>query len=275
MPEGPEIRQAADQVEKALKDRTVLDLHFAFSHLQDYEDLLKGQKVTHVDTKGKAMLIQFSNDYTIYSHNQLYGKWYVRNAYNYPKTNRQLRLAIHNEKKSALLYSASDIEVLRHDEVEHHPFIAKIGPDLLSEPITANELVKCFESDRFRRRRWTALLLNQAFIAGIGNYLRSEILFTAGIHPDLRPMDCTPFQLEKAAKASLDLMWRSYQHKGVTNDLQLAERLKAQGAKRYQYRHWVFNREGDPCRICGTEIVKFRASSRRCYYCPHCQSKEE
>ncbi|MFG6146747.1 endonuclease VIII [Halobacillus sp. B23F22_1] len=275
MPEGPEIRKAADQVEKALKDRTVLDLHFAFPHLQDYEDVLKGQKVTKVDTKGKAMLIQFTNDYTIYSHNQLYGKWYVRNAYNYPKTNRQLRLAIHNENKSALLYSASDIEVLRNYEVDHHPFIAKIGPDLLSEPITADALAARFKSDRFRRRRWTALLLDQAFIAGIGNYLRSEILFVAGIHPEIRPMDCTPVQLEKAAKASIELMWRSYEHKGITNDLELAERLKAQGEKRWQYRHWVFNRGGEPCRICGTEIVKFRAASRRCYFCPSCQSKEE
>ncbi|MCP3026937.1 endonuclease VIII [Halobacillus sp. A5] len=275
MPEGPEIRKAADQVEKALKGREVLDLHFAFPHLEEYESILKGQEVIHVDTKGKAMLIRFSNDYTIYSHNQLYGKWYVRNAYNYPKTNRQLRLAIHIEKKSALLYSASNIEVLRNYEVEAHPFIAKAGPDILSEHVTAHDLLLRFTSDRFRRRRWTALLLDQGFIAGIGNYLRSEILFAAGIHPGHRPMDCTSSQLEKAARASIDLMWRSYQHKGITNDLSLAERLKAQGAKRYQYRHWVFNREGQACRICGTEVVKIIAASRRCYYCPYCQRKEE
>jgi endonuclease VIII len=66
------------------------------------------------------MLIRFDNGYTIYSHIQLYGKWYIRN----PKTNRQLRLAIHNENKSALLYSASDIEVLRDEEVPGHPFVS-------------------------------------------------------------------------------------------------------------------------------------------------------
>ncbi|MFP3339142.1 DNA-formamidopyrimidine glycosylase family protein, partial [Micrococcus sp. SIMBA_131] len=102
---------------------------FAFEQLKGYESLLSGAQVTRVDTKGKAMLIRFDNGYTIYSHNQLYGKWVIRNAYNYPKTNRQLRLALHNEKKSALLYSASDIEVLRDEEVPLHPFIAKVGPD--------------------------------------------------------------------------------------------------------------------------------------------------
>ncbi|WP_101841860.1 endonuclease VIII [Halobacillus sp. Marseille-P3879] len=275
MPEGPEIRKAADQVEKALKGRPVLDVYFAFPSLKDYEDLLKGEEVIKVDTKGKAMLIRFSNQYSIYSHNQLYGKWYVRNAYNYPKTNRQLRLALHNEKKSALLYSASDIEVMRHEEAAVHPFIMKAGPDLLNEPIQSAELISRFHSDRFRRRRWSALLLDQTFIAGVGNYLRSEILFAAGIHPHLRPMDCTENQLTKAAEASIELIWRSYEHGGITNDLALAKRLKAQGAEREQYRHWVFNREGQPCRICGTEIRKIIANSRRCYFCPRCQSKEE
>ncbi|WP_173918884.1 endonuclease VIII [Halobacillus sp. Marseille-Q1614] len=274
MPEGPEIRRAADDVEKAITGKPVLDIFFAFDHLKDYESLLKSANILKVETKGKAMLICFDNGYTVYSHNQLYGKWYIRNAHNYPKTNRQLRFAIHNEEKSALLYSASDIEVLRNEEVEIHPFIAKVGPDLLNDYVTADELVERFKSSRFRRRRWTALLLDQAFIAGVGNYLRSEILFVAGIHPDLRPMDCTDQQLKKAAVACIELMWRSYEHKGITTDIELAERLKAKGAKRYEYRHWVFNREGKPCRIDGSEIIKFKAGSRRCYYCPTCQSKE-
>ncbi len=149
MPEGPEIRRAADQVERALQHKTVVEIHFAFPQLQDYEDLLRGAMVTRVDTKGKAMLIRFDNGYTIYSHNQLYGKWYIRNVYNYPKTNRQLRLALHNEKKSALLYSASDIEVLRDEEVQEHPFIAKIGPDILSEKVTAEELFLRIKDKKF------------------------------------------------------------------------------------------------------------------------------
>ncbi|MBH0230252.1 endonuclease VIII [Halobacillus yeomjeoni] len=273
MPEGPEIRRAADQVEKAVIGRPVLNLSFAFEHLQQYESMLQGSFISRVETKGKAMLIRFDNGFTIYTHNQLYGKWVIRNAYNYPKTNRQLRLAIHNEKKSALLYSASDIEVMRDEEVPHHPFIAKIGPDVLNEPVSAEDLKTRFMEKRFRNRKWTSLLLDQSFIAGIGNYLRSEILFVANIHPDLRPVDCTEDQLTKAAEATIDLMWRSYENKGITNDIELAESLKAKGAKRYEYRHWVFNRAGQPCRIDGTEIIKFTAGSRRCYYCPTCQKK--
>lgn len=273
MPEGPEIRRAADQVEKALQKGTVLDVYFAFDQLKGYESILKGASVKRVDTKGKAMLIRFDNGYTIYSHNQLYGKWYVRNAYHYPKNNRQLRLALHNEKKSALLYSASDIEVLRDEEVPLHPFVAKVGPDLLSEEVTAEQLKERFQSKAFHGKKWTSLLLDQSFIGGIGNYLRSEILFLAGIHPDYRPKDCSEEQLERAAEATITLVKQSYIHNGITNDLELAMKLKEEGKTRREYRHWVFNREAQPCRIDGTEILKMKAGSRRLYYCPTCQSK--
>ncbi|MCA1055727.1 endonuclease VIII [Rossellomorea aquimaris] len=271
MPEGPEIRRAADRIERALQHKPVLDIHFAFPQLQGYEDILLGAVVKKVDTKGKAMLIRFDNGYTIYSHNQLYGKWYVRSLYNYPNTNRQLRLALHNEKKSALLYSASDIEVLRDEEVDGHPFISKVGPDILSEKVTAETLLERIKSKKFFRRKWTNFLLDQGFVAGIGNYLRSEILYVAHIHPSLRPVDCSEGQLQDAADAIIFLMEQSYQTGGITNDLQLVEKLKAEGVTRSRYRHWVFNRAGASCFVCGTEIEKTVAASRRLYYCPSCQ----
>ncbi len=271
MPEGPEIRKAADEVEKAVKGRDILEVHFGLERLQGYEELLQGAVVTGVDTKGKAMLTRFSNGYTVYSHNQLYGKWIIRNVYNYPKTNRQLRFAIHNEKKSALLYSASDIEVLPDEEVALHPFIARAGPDILSEPVTPDMLVERLESKKFFRRKWSSLLLDQGFVAGIGNYLRSEILFTSGISPLIRPADTLPERLQLAAEKTIELIEQSYRHKGITNDLGLAEKLKAEGKTRRQYRHWVFAREGQSCRLCGTPITKIQAASRRLYFCEECQ----
>ena len=85
-----------------------------------------------VETRGKAMLIHNDNDLSIYSRNQLYGRWYIRKRHSYPRTCRQLRLAIHNARKSALLYSAPDIEVLEPAQIETHPFLSKLGPDVLS-----------------------------------------------------------------------------------------------------------------------------------------------
>lgn len=271
MPEGPEIRLAADKVAGAIVGQPTTAVFFAFAALKPYEAQLTGVAVTAVDTYGKAMVTRFANGLAVYSHNQLYGLWRVSQAGTLPDTTRQLRLAIHNAEQSALLYSASEIEVLREGEIDSHPFISRIGPDLLHQTTTVGLIRQRLEDGRFNGRSLTALLLDQQFLAGLGNYLRSEILFVSGLHPSLRPKDCTPAQLDKLAEACHNLTWQSYRHRGITNDLALADTLKAQSHDYPDYRFWVFNREDKPCYQCGTPIVKETLGGRRLYYCPICQ----
>ena len=273
MPEGPEIKIAADQIAKAIALKPIAEIFFAFEHLKPYQDILKQHLVTGVDTKGKGMLIRFDNGLNIYSHNQLYGKWLIRSAYNYPETKRQLRLAIHNQQKSALLYSASDIEVLDQKAIAHHPFLSRLGLDVLDDKTTVEQVEARFCNQSFQRRRFTSLLLDQHFLAGLGNYLRSEILFVARLHPTLRPIDCTEAQIAAIAKQAIAIPQQSYQTKGITNDLAIVQKLKEKGYKRQDYRHWVFGREDRPCYVCNTSIVKEVSGGRRYYFCPECQKK--
>lgn len=272
MPEGPEIHLAADQIAAALAGEVAREVYFAFEALKPYEAELSGCVVARVRAKGKAMVIQFDNGLSIYSHNQLYGIWVVRDAYNYPKTRRQLRLAIHTARKSALLYSASDIEVLRDYELAEHPYLKRLGPDVLDPEVTLEQVVDRFHHKSFYWRRLANLLLDQQFLAGLGNYLRSEILFVARVNPTLRPADCTGDQIRRLAEAALTLARQSYRTKGITNSLELAENLRQQGFSRNEYRFWVFNRQGEACRVCGIPIEKVTLSGRRLYCCPSCQT---
>jgi len=275
MPEGPEIRIAADKLADALAGRVAIEVFFAFEHLKPYEEILAGEIVTAVSARGKAMLIHFANDMTIYSHNQLYGQWEVRPAYDYPDSKRQLRLAIHNREQSALLYSASDIEVLRDEELDEHPYLRRLGLEPLDPAVTAEQIVNRLKDERFRRRSLGALLLDQGFLAGVGNYLRSEILFAAGLRPALRPMDLTEAQLERLAAAALKLARQSYETQGITNDLRLVERLRQEGVPWRQYRFQVFNRADRPCYVCGGPISREMVGGRRFYFCPACQTKND
>ena len=68
MPEGPEIRRAADRIGKALVGRTVVDGRWPFPTLSDKTHLLLNQEVIEVTSKGKAMLIRLDNGWTMYSH---------------------------------------------------------------------------------------------------------------------------------------------------------------------------------------------------------------
>ena len=196
----------------------------------------------------------------------------IRRAYNYPDTKRQLRLAIHNQNKSALLYSASDIEVLDEKAIASHPFLSRLGLDVLDRNTTTKKVKTRLLDKSFYRRRFTSLFLDQRFLAGLGNYLRSEILFVARVHPTLRPFDCSQEQIFALAKATLKVPWQSYETQGITNDLKIVQQLKKQGYKRKDYRHWVFGREERPCYVCHTSIIKEISGGRRYYYCPHCQS---
>lgn len=95
----------------------------------------------------------------------------------------------------------------------------------------------------------------------------------AGVHPTLRPVDCTFEQLAKLAMAAIAVSRQSYQTHGITNDLDIVATLKQQGYPRRAYRHFAFNRDGQPCFVCGTEILKVTLAGRRLYYRPKCQSR--
>ena len=272
MPEGPEIKLAADSIDAVLSNRKVEDIFFAFDHLKKFERQIKGRKIRSVATRGKAILISIDSGQVIYSHNQLYGRWYVTKKGVVPSTGRQLRLAIHNRTASAFLYSASDIEVLSTTALPQHKFLSKLGPDLLSESPSEEEIVTRLQSARFRKRQLGGLLLDQGFLAGLGNYLRAEILFSAGLHPTCKPTDCNTKELNKLANQILKLTHRSYKTRDVVNSPSLVKKLKEAGlTKREQYRFSVYDREGAPCYSCRTPIERIPSSGRHIYFCPACQ----
>lgn len=271
MPEGPEIRRVADRLGKVLSDQTLSGVTFAFEHLKPFERIFTGQRVVSVNSWGKALLISFDDGHVMYSHNQLYGRWAVGRVQSPPRLNRSLRVSLETERHVAHLYSASDISIWHADTLNDHPFLSKLGPDILTHQVTADMIVARLESPEFTRKRLGGLMLDQHFLAGIGNYLRSEILFFAGLQSHWRACDLTPEQRRCLASTIIEITHRAYQLAGVTNTEAWRLPLKAQGLRRARWRHAVFNRAGEPCHACGTGIEKINVTSRRLYFCPHCQ----
>ena len=174
---------------------------------------------------------------------------------------------------SAILYSASEIEVLGTDAVATHPYIARLGLELLDPRVTLKQVLSQVEATRFARRNLAGLLLDQGFLAGIGNYLRSDILFVARLHPQMRPLDLTASQRQALARAALELTRQSYRLRGITNDPHRAQQLKAAGWTYARYRHWVFERTGEACHVCGGAIRRIDSGGRGLFLCDHCQPK--
>ena len=271
MPEGPEIRRAAMRIDKVLRGREAEVVDFAQPHLQRYRSVLSGQQIDWVSSRGKALLTRFSNELTLYSHNQLYGRWYIVRRDQLPATNRTLRVAIHTATHSALLYSASDIEVLTPETLPLQKYLARLGPDALDDRVHWRDIVALLESPQFRRRTLAALYLDQGFVAGIGNYLRSEILFEARVNPFDRPCDLTRGQSGRLARATLDLTRQSLATAGITNKPSRVARARRAGLSRRHYRFAIFDRQGEACFGCKNPVQRLDVSGRRIYLCSICQ----
>lgn len=275
MPEGPEIRRAADRIATILTGEVAEDVYLKFEHLQCWRSLLEGHAIVAVESRGKAMLIHSAAGITLYSHNQLYGRWYTRRRGSKPpKTTRDLRLEITNRRGTASLYSASEIHVMLTEDVAQFPPIQKLGPDLLSASVDDAAVLARLSEPAFQRRALAGLYLNQGFLCGPGNYLRSEILFVAGLHPRRTLKSLSDDERVRLAKVSRALTLRAYHTGGITADAALVERLKAKRWPRRRYRHYVFARAGGRCHRCQGSIAKEAISSRRIYICRRCQPLE-
>lgn len=272
MPEGPEIRRAADQIAEILEGETVTTVRFGQPWLRSFANQLQGHKVEQIETRGKALLTHFDHGLSIYSHNQLYGIWKVVKGHNLPKTNRSMRLLLQTARHSAVLYSASDISVWETQELASHPFLAKIGPDVMDPLLTWRTVAERLRAPRFAKKELAALYLDQTFLAGNGNYLRSEILHDARLHPGARPAKLSRAELGRLARSTLALSRRSYETGGITLKPRLSAALKAQGLSRAWRRFYVFGREDYPCYTCHKPIRRREMSNRRLYYCPTCQT---
>ena len=275
MPEGPEIRRAADRIKKALVGSEIIESVFYYERIKDKAKILKNINIKEVTSQGKALLIRFVNGWSMYSHNQLYGRWTVNLNTTKIKSKRALRVVFTTNKHTVRLWSATDIDLIQTSEEDRHSFLEKLGPDVLSESCSLELIEERLMAKNFQRKKASTLMLDQTFVAGLGNYLRSEILFDAQIHPDDRPIDLDKTKIKQWAKSIKDISYLAYKTGGFTISKSIADINKANGEKRRSYRHAVFMRRKYQCLNCKSRIERKWYGKRKLDYCPSCQTPKK
>jgi endonuclease VIII len=267
MPEGPEIFLAAREVHEAVAGKAS-SLQLFYPPLAAKIRSLRGIPIKRVHARSKAMLTEFANGVVLYSHNQLYGEWVIHAA-NEPLLQKQVRLVITTAKHQAVLYSATDFAWLRAGKEDEHPYIAKLGPEVLSDQVRAAHIAQRLAA--FPRRVIADALLDQHVLAGLGNYLRADILLVAKINPLRKINTLTPSELLRIAKACKTLTQRSVQRQGVVRPWAQYLAARKAGADYEAARFYAFDREGAPCWECATPIARMTQGGRGLFYCPNCQ----
>ncbi len=186
-----------------------------------------------------------------------------------PEAVGQVRVRLLTEHAVADLRGPTACVVASPEEVQQA--IDKLGPDPLVDGGKRSE-------DRFTatvRTKPTAiglLLMDQAVVSGIGNVYRAELLFRARQNPHTPGRD-VPEDVVRGLWKDFSMLLRKGVEVGqmMTMDGLRGKRLD-EALRIRADRHWVYHREGLPCRVCGTNIVMEEAAGRKLYWCPYCQA---
>ncbi len=119
----------------------------------------------------------------MYTHMLMWGSWHVY-APDEPwlKEERKARVVIHNSDAVAVLFSAPVCELVRREDLATHK-TSELGPDLMVEQVDVVEAARRFFDPIHAERAVGDLIMDQTVLAGIGNILKSEVLFQVGINP--------------------------------------------------------------------------------------------
>jgi endonuclease-8 len=199
----------------------------------------------------------------------MWGAWHVyAQGEPWRKEARKARLILETAAHCAVLFSAPVCQLIHASDLAAHPTSA-LGPDLLADtfgPPERNEIRR-----RLEAQGQTAIgeaIMNQTVMAGIGNILKSEILFAARIHPQRAASSLSDDEFTRLIATSQDMMGRAYDTHSFTQVFLSPALRQATGRLGY-----VYGRSGQVCLRCGGTLAMVRQGpmQRMTFFCPFCQ----
>jgi len=278
LPEGPSIKMTADRLRTALEGQhiTGVSSRLKKAALENWPIHIQGQLVTTVRSHGKNLFIELANGYSIYTHMMMWGSWHTfAPGQVWDKEAKLSRLVLETPISVAVLFSAPVCELIAPDQLPQHK-TTQLGPDLLAPDFDTAEVRHRLQLPANADRDLGEAIMDQYIVAGIGNILKSEILFQAGLHPQRPAGSLTEPEFADFIRYSLLLIQRSYELGGF-NQAFLPDNLLPTSPTEIHGNNlgYVYRRRTKPCYICQTpiEMVRQGIGRRMTWYCPHCQPR--
>lgn len=286
MPELPEVETIKRGLVPCIKGRKIRELIvLTEKSCQGEPGVAKNATVKDLRRRGKALLIDLDNGWTLMVHLRMTGQLIWRPetgetfAGGHPSTNFTAELP-NGQTRVIFVFGEGKlffndqrkfgfVKVLKTEAVEEDAFIRSLAPEPWE--MSAEELFeKC---QRHAKAPIKAVLLDQKIIAGLGNIYADESLFYAGVHPAERAGNLSQGQVEQLLLGARETMERSIDSGGST----MATYIKPDGTTGNYLENFaeVFRREGQACNRCGETILKTRVTGRGTHYCPKCQPVPE
>ena len=181
MPEGDTIFRAARTLHRVLAGKIVERFESVYAAL-NRDRSIPGRTVESVTSRGKHLLMAFSGDLVLHTHMRMNGTWHVyRPGERWQRPSRDMRVLVATSEIVAVGFNIPIAELLSTAGVARHRQLAQLGPDVADDRFDRDLVLQ-----RMRANGSIPIadaLLDQRILAGIGNVLKSEILFMAGLHP--------------------------------------------------------------------------------------------
>ena len=271
MPELPEIEILKNEINAQMVGKEILEVSLEKAkqgELEGREFLhrLRGAKVAGAHRRGKFLIVNFDCDLSLMVHLWLAGQVLL------------VRSNEFQEGRSILAFIFSDgdvfevravgfrsLHLVRKEGLKGHPAVAGLGIDALSPELTLERFRQMLAS---RRKAIKALLMDQTFIAGLGNTYVNELLFSAKVHPAREAQSLSEEEVEAVYRNIKPTLERGIELGGSS----IEQFVHLDGSLGYFQEHFQVNRrEGEPCFVCTTPIARIELGGRSTYFCPHCQ----
>jgi formamidopyrimidine-DNA glycosylase len=286
MPELPEVETVRLQLKYKVIGKTIDTVEVfhqkTVAHDKTFKTKLKGVTIEDIDRVGKLLIFSFKNKENLFllAHLKMTGQFFfvdkkgvvIGGGHSMTAADRVLpgkhtRIAFHFTDKSTLYFNDMRLFGYVKTATAHDVALArtKFGPEPIQEDFDDEWFQK---SLRTKKTSVKAALLNQSFVAGLGNIYVDEALWRAKVKPMRRADTLTKKEAVAIAQHAGDVMNESIQVGGTT----FQHFLDAEGNEGNFTNHLqVFGKQKTPCPRCGAIILKTKTAGRGTHYCPKCQ----
>ncbi|MBN2369598.1 MAG: bifunctional DNA-formamidopyrimidine glycosylase/DNA-(apurinic or apyrimidinic site) lyase [Vicinamibacteria bacterium] len=273
MPELPEVETIARCLARRVRGRMIRDVRIYWSRTvaapspARFRSAVRGARIARVFRRGKHLAFEIERGREtagfLVSHLRMSGCWLV--SRDPPDAGLHVRalfeldgglLSFVDPRKFGRLWHVSRLETL----------FARLGPEPLGREFTIDWLARAL---RARKRRLKPLLLDQTFIAGLGNIYVDESLHNARLHPLMRADRTSVVQAHRLHGAIRRTLRNAIRRDGSSFDV--FYRTPEGRPGRFQSRFRVYGRAGEPCPRCGVAVRRIVVAQRGTHVCPRCQ----
>ncbi len=270
MPELPEVETVVRGLRKPLIGRTVKGMWYDSTRTlqspdpESFAARIEGQRFHAINRRAKYILCQLDHDLLVF-HLGMTGRLYVVPDDAVSEADRWVHFSLQLDNGTQLRFSDARKFGFVSLTSTFDLIAPKLGPEPLGDDFTPEVLRERLQG---HAKSIKALLLDQAFVAGVGNIYADEALYRARISP-LRPANqLSDAEVHALYAAIRDALSAGIEMEGASVNWYRKPDGTPGEAQHYLY---VYGREGEPCERCGSTIIKIRVAQRGTHYCPSCQ----